>query len=126
MDNRGDVYERYYMPDFVDKDCQGIYLGTPRRDGLIRRVGRLARHGRCPSCLTDEQKLEIKNDPDIVKATALRSTYGQEIKLKGYTTIKAAQRTRLFEQHKKAQANINNLKRQLSDALLDKLSKNFI
>ncbi|OBT81691.1 hypothetical protein VE02_10212, partial [Pseudogymnoascus sp. 03VT05] len=69
--NSGDVYERYYMPDFVDKDCQGIYLGTPRRDDLIRRVGRLARHGRCPSSLTDEQKLEIKNHPDIVKAAAL-------------------------------------------------------
>ncbi|OBT38582.1 hypothetical protein VE00_11143, partial [Pseudogymnoascus sp. WSF 3629] len=125
MGNSGDVYERYYMPDFVDKDCQGIYLGTPRRDNLIRRVGRLARHGRCPSCLTDEQKLEIKNHPDIVKAASLRDTYGQEIKLKGYTTIKAAQGTKLFEQHKEAQANINNLRRQLSDALLEKTIKDF-
>ncbi|KFY79510.1 hypothetical protein V499_01506 [Pseudogymnoascus sp. VKM F-103] len=125
MGNSGDVYERYYMPDFVDKDCQGIYLGTPRRDDLIRRVGRLARHGRCPSSLTDEQKLEIKNHPDIVKAATLRNTYGQEIKLKGYTTIKAAQGTKLFEQHKEAQANINNLRRQLSDALLEKTIKEF-
>ncbi|ELR06978.1 hypothetical protein GMDG_08212 [Pseudogymnoascus destructans 20631-21] len=29
MGNSGDVYERYYMPDFINKDCQGIYLGTP-------------------------------------------------------------------------------------------------
>jgi hypothetical protein len=30
MGNRGDVYERYYMPNFVDKDCLAIYLGTTR------------------------------------------------------------------------------------------------
>jgi hypothetical protein len=125
MGNTGDVYERYYMPDFVDKDCQGIYLGTPRRDNLIRRAGRLARHGRCPSCLTDEQKLDIKNHPDIVKAAALRNAYGQEIKLKGYPTIKAAQGTTLFERHKEEQANINNLRRRLSDELLEKTIKEF-
>lgn len=125
MGNRGDVYERYYMPDFVDKDCQGIYLGTPRRDDLIRRAGQLARHGGCPSSLTDEQKFDIKNHPDILREAALRDKYGKEIKLKGYTTIKAAQGTWLFERHKKTQANINNLRRQLSDALLDKTIKEF-
>lgn len=125
MGNRGDVYERYYMPDFVDKDCQAIYLGTPRRDDLIRRVGQLARHEACPSSLTEEQKFEIKNHPEILKATALRDKYGMEIKLRGYTTIKAAQGTRLFNQHKEAQAEINSLKRRLSDALLEKTIKEF-
>jgi hypothetical protein len=28
MGNRGDVYERYYMPNFIDRDTLAIYLGT--------------------------------------------------------------------------------------------------
>lgn len=28
MGNRGDVYEQYYMPSFVDRNCQAIYLGS--------------------------------------------------------------------------------------------------
>ncbi|KFY80299.1 hypothetical protein V498_08818, partial [Pseudogymnoascus sp. VKM F-4517 (FW-2822)] len=47
------------------------------------------------------------------------------IKLKGYTTIEAAEGAMLFKKHKEAQANINNLRRQLSNALLDKTIKEF-
>ena len=25
MGHRGDVYKRYYMPSFIDRDCQAIY-----------------------------------------------------------------------------------------------------
>jgi hypothetical protein len=53
MGNRGDVYERYYMPNFVDKDCLAIFLGTTRRDDLVRAVGRLERHSGAPDDLTD-------------------------------------------------------------------------
>ncbi|KFZ13522.1 hypothetical protein V501_03678 [Pseudogymnoascus sp. VKM F-4519 (FW-2642)] len=105
MGNQGDVYERYYMPAFIDRDCQAIYLGSTRRDDLIRAVGRLARHARAPPALTDVQN--------------------QEIKLHGYRTIKAAKGTELFELHKETQADINNLKRKLSDALLNKTIKEF-
>jgi hypothetical protein len=37
------VYRRYYMPDFIDQDCQAIYLGTVPQGDLVRRVGRLPR-----------------------------------------------------------------------------------
>lgn len=53
MGNRGDVYERHYMPAFIDADCQAIYLGATRRDDLIRAVGRLERHDQAPTELTD-------------------------------------------------------------------------
>ena len=67
MGNRGDVYERHYMPAFIDADCQAIYLGTTRRDDLICAVGRLERHDQAPTKLTDDQKQGIWNHPDIVK-----------------------------------------------------------
>ncbi|KFY94604.1 hypothetical protein V500_03136 [Pseudogymnoascus sp. VKM F-4518 (FW-2643)] len=115
--------ELYSLQRGLGKELNDALTPKERRH-IIGNSGDVYKR-RCPLCLTDEQKLEIKNHPDIIKAAALRNTYGQEIKLKGYTTIKAAQGTRLFEQHKEAQANINNLRRQLSDALLDKTIKEF-
>ncbi|PVH72149.1 hypothetical protein DL98DRAFT_520635, partial [Cadophora sp. DSE1049] len=36
MGNSRDVYKRYYMPSFINTDCQAIYLRTTRREDLIR------------------------------------------------------------------------------------------
>jgi hypothetical protein len=125
MGNRGDVYERYYMPAFIDRDCQAIYLGSTRRDDLIRAVGRLARHERAPKHLTDVQKFEISRHPDLLNLIKERARYVQEIKDHGYRTIKAAKGTKLYKKHKDKQAEINTLKRQLSEALLEKTIKEF-
>jgi hypothetical protein len=72
MGNRGDVYERYYMPNFVDKDVLAIFLGAPRRDDLIRAVGRLERHEMAPDRLNKAQQKEITNDPDLVSLIKCR------------------------------------------------------
>jgi hypothetical protein len=74
MGNRGDVYERYYMPNFVNKDCLAIYLGTTRRDDLVQAVGRLERHSRAPDDLNDVQKAEIRNHLDAWIGTLRRSS----------------------------------------------------
>jgi hypothetical protein len=41
------------MPSFIDTDCQAIYLGTTRRDDLIRAISRLERYDQAPTKLTD-------------------------------------------------------------------------
>ncbi|CZT53322.1 uncharacterized protein RSE6_14815 [Rhynchosporium secalis] len=51
--NSSDIYERYYMLSFINADCQAIYLGTTRREDLIRAVGRLQRHDDAPDKLTN-------------------------------------------------------------------------
>jgi hypothetical protein len=71
------------------------------------------------------QKFEITRDRGVLELIQKRVRYGQEIKAHGYPTIKAATGTRWFERHKEAQADINNLKRKLSDALLNKTIKEF-
>jgi hypothetical protein len=125
MGNRGDVYERYYMPAFVDRDCQAIYLGSTRQDDLIRAVGRLARHERAPTALTDVQKFEISRHPDLLKLIEKRAWYVREIKDHGYSAIKAAKNTWWYNQHKETQAAINTLKRQLSKDWLEKTIAEF-
>jgi hypothetical protein len=70
MGNRGDVYERYYMLNFVDKDVLAIFLGTPRRDDFIRAVGRLERHEMAPDGLNQAQQDEIMIDPSSISPRA--------------------------------------------------------
>jgi hypothetical protein len=125
MGNRGDVYERHYMPAFIDRDCQAIYLGTTRRDDLIRAVGRLERHEQAPTALTDVQKFDIQNHPDVVKLVELREKYVRKIKRRGYPTIKAAEGTLWYERHGETQRELNSLKEKLSSELLEKTIDEF-
>jgi hypothetical protein len=124
MGNTGDVYERHYMPSFIDADCQGIYLGTPRREDVVRAVGRLERYEGAPDKLTEDQKNEIKNDHKIVKWICDRGRYAREIK-QDYSTIKAAKGTLLYMRHNKAQRKINNRKSKLRNRLLEKAIDEF-
>jgi hypothetical protein len=120
------TYTRYYMPGFIDRDCQAIYLGSPSRDDLVRAVGRLARDILAPTALTDAQKLEISNDPRVLKLCRRRQHYADKIKEDpSFPTIKAAEGTKWYQRHKATQADINNLKRQLSDARLNQAIQEF-
>lgn len=125
MGHRGDVYERYYMSSFIDRDCQAIYLGSTRRDDLVRAVGRLIRHERAPKALTDVQKFKISQHPKLLKLIDERAQCVQDLKDHGFPTIKSTKGTRWFEKHKSLQADINNLKRQLSDEQLEKTIAEF-
>ncbi|EDN93036.1 predicted protein [Sclerotinia sclerotiorum 1980 UF-70] len=125
MGHRGDVYERYYMQAFIDTDCQAIYLGSTRREDLIRAVGRLSRHERAPSDLTDAQKFEISQDPEILQLIQKRKESVLNIKSRSYPTIRAAAETRWYRKHQEIQTEINNLKNQKSKQLLAKTIKEF-
>ena len=124
MGNRGDVYERHYMPNFIDKDVLTIFLGTPRRDDLIRTVSRLERHEMAPDRLDKVQQEEIRNDLDVISLTRCWEEIVAQIK-RAYPTIKAAKGTELFKEHSKKNCEINNLKAQLSRVKLDKVIDEF-
>ncbi|KAK0701564.1 hypothetical protein B0T26DRAFT_681697 [Lasiosphaeria miniovina] len=61
------VYVQYYMSTFNDVDCQKICFGSAPQHDLIHLAGRLVRHGDAPTALTDQQKFEVNQDPDLVK-----------------------------------------------------------
>jgi hypothetical protein len=102
MGNRGDVYERYYIPSFIDADYQAIYLGTTRRDDLVRVVSRLERYDQAPTELTDIQKSEIKKDRDVIRLIRVRERYVAKIKKEGYSTIKESKNTLWYKRHNEA------------------------
>ena len=125
MGNRGDVYERYYMPNFIARDTLAIYLGTTPRDDLIKAVGHLERHEDAPVRLTDAQKREIWNNPEVVSLLRYRESYAAKIKQQGYATIKAAEGTKYFTRHAEVQREINSLKTKLGRKLLDETIDKF-
>ena len=60
------VYVQYYMSTFNDVDCQTICFGSAPQHDLIHLAGRLLRHGDAPTALTNQQKFEVNQDPDLV------------------------------------------------------------
>jgi hypothetical protein len=125
MGNRGDVYEQYYTPNFVDKDIHAIFLGTPRRDDLIRAVGRLERHEMAPDVLNKAQQKEVMDDLVLVGLTKCRDELKAQAKSVGYPTMKAAKGTELFEEHGKTNREINKLKTKLTRVKLDQVTDEF-
>ncbi|KAJ9650093.1 hypothetical protein H2201_009318, partial [Coniosporium apollinis] len=89
MGHHGSTYEQFYMPDLIERDFQSIYFGTPSQDALIQSAARmgLSRDKRAPRELTDEQKLEVNNDPELVKLRKKRERCKKKIRDRGYYSI---------------------------------------
>jgi hypothetical protein len=116
MGHHGNTYEEFYMPDLIERDFQSIYFGTPSQDDLIRSVARmgLSRDMRAPTDLTDEQKDEVYNHPDLVKLRKKRERYKKKIYNRGYYPLSAAEGTHLYDRYKeydrKANSKANTLR----------------
>jgi hypothetical protein len=111
------VYRRHYIPDFIDRDCQAIYLGTVTQDDLVRRVGRIPYNLNAPTALTDAEKSEIRNSPELVQLYQKRSRVYEKIK-RDFSTIKAAHGTPQYRKQQKLQARINSLRQNLCNEWL--------
>jgi hypothetical protein len=125
MGNRGNVYERYYMPNFVDKDVHAIFIGIPRRNDLIRAVGRLERHKMALDRLNEAQQKEVTNDPKLVPLTKRRDELKALVKSEGYPTMKAAHGTDMFVEYGEKNREINNLKTKLTRVKLEQVIDKF-
>ncbi len=135
------TYDRYYMPDFVDRDVVAINLGGPSRDDLVQVVGRLARDELAPIALTNAQKFQVANDPQVLEACEKRKFCKEKIKRLGFPTAIAASPDRIndmgfpedivakealwYERYTDQQRWINNLKRGLEDKLLEQTIDEF-
>ena len=80
----------------------------------------MERHEQAPTVLTDVQKFEIQNHPDIVKLVKLRKMYVRKIKKHDYPTIKTAKGTWWYRRYGETQRKLNSLRQKLSSELLEK------
>ena len=109
----------------IDRDTLAIYLGTTRHDDLLRAVSQLERHEEAPDKLTDAQKPQIWDVPEMVRLLKEHGKYAAKVKKYGYRTIKAAKGTKHFTRHIEAQSEINSLETKLGRKLLDKTIDEF-
>jgi hypothetical protein len=123
----GGTYERYYMPDLVERDFQSIYFGTPSQDLLIESVARmgLSRDRRAPTELTEDQKLEVKTHPGLIKLREERDRRKNKIYCGKYDSIGAAKGTDLFDRYKAVERKINNMSIKLRRERLDQALRDF-
>ncbi|KAJ9641087.1 hypothetical protein H2199_005755 [Coniosporium tulheliwenetii] len=126
MGHHGSTYEQFYMPDLIERDFQSIYFGTQSQDALIRSAARmgLSRDKRAPRELTDEQKLEVNSDPELVRLRKKRERCKEKIRDRGYYSIEAAKGTHLHTRYEEIKRKINNMtntlrRKRLDQAILD-------
>jgi hypothetical protein len=114
----GSTYERYYQPDLIERDFQSIYFGTPSQDLLIESVARmgLSRDKRAPTDLTNDQKYEVKNHPELVKLREKRDRYKSKKKSKG---------TGFFKTYNSINCKINSLSKKLRRERLNQAVRDF-
>jgi hypothetical protein len=118
------VYRRYYIPDFIDCDCQAIYLGTVLQDDLIQRVGQILYNLKVPTALTDTQKSEIRNSPKLLRLYKKHQRVCKKIK-EDFSSIKTAEGILQYRKQQKLQARINKLKQNLNNNRLEQAIDNF-
>ena len=92
MGHHGSTYEQYYLPDLIERDFQSIYFGTAPQEELIQAVARmgLTRDKRAPIELSAEQKLEVRNDPGLVRLRARRDGRRERLMRRGYYPLSKA------------------------------------
>ncbi|KAI9763522.1 MAG: hypothetical protein M1839_006442 [Geoglossum umbratile] len=123
----GSTYERYYMPDLVERDFQSIYFGTPSQDLLIQSVARmgLSRDRRAPTELSEHQKLEVKSNPELVKLCEKRERCKNRIYRRGYSSIEETKGTELYDRYKGIEREVNGISNKLRRKRLDQAVQDF-
>ncbi|KAL9083196.1 MAG: hypothetical protein Q9159_005918 [Coniocarpon cinnabarinum] len=88
---RSEIFLRHYIQQQVRADVQSAYLGMPARQALFKAVGRMSldRDPRVPQSLTDEQKAEVRRDPELVALTRKRSSLRGEL-IRAHSFLKNA------------------------------------
>ena len=127
MGHCGPTYERFYLPDFIARDFQSIYFGTPDQEQLIQRVTQIGitRDEGAPIELTDEQKLEVKNDPKLVRLREELDSCRKMIERQGFCSINAARGTKLYDQYDRTRRQIDSLRQTLRNKRLAKAIKDY-
>ncbi|KAL1591522.1 hypothetical protein SLS60_011914 [Paraconiothyrium brasiliense] len=114
MDHSGDTYNRYYVPTYIAEDFQAIYFGTPPQKDLVQSVSRIGflRDPRAPKALTEEQKRDICNDPELISLAEIRKACLLKIYERGYKSVKSA-KGEVCVEYKAAVKHFNSAKQKL-------------
>ena len=109
--SRADIFERYYISRKVNVDIQSAYLGTAPRSDLLMAIGWMSfsSNPRVPKSLSEEQKRQANNAPEVLRLQSLR--HEKKIKIKSlYKTVKEAKGTPLYNEYQVLNWEVNTEK----------------
>lgn len=107
------TFVRYYMTDMVGADTQSIAFGSDLRTDFTKLMGRLVRHGKAPKELTEEQKKEIFNHPQLVKFRRIRSEEFAKLRSQGYRSYAAAKKAGVGKRYDRYRKRVDSLRKTL-------------
>ncbi|KAK4934783.1 hypothetical protein LTR10_024040 [Elasticomyces elasticus] len=127
MGHHGNTYEQFYLPDLIERDFQSIYFGTAPQEELIQAVARmgLTRDKRAPIELTAEQKLEVRNDPQLVSLRARRDGRRERLIRRGYYPLSSAAGQPDYTKYQELNREINNMTTSLKTRRLREAIREF-
>ena len=121
MGHHGDTYRQFYLPDLIERDFSSIYFGSSPQDGLVAAVARmgLTWDKRAPTELTSQQKLEVRNEPELIRLRERRDRYKRRLTVLGFRPLGKAGGHPDYVRYQVIGRNINSMTTTLRKKRLD-------
>ncbi|KAI9868969.1 MAG: hypothetical protein M1813_002792 [Trichoglossum hirsutum] len=109
----------------INSNCKVAKLRFKKEKYNLPILHSLSQDKRAPTELTEDQKLEVRNHPELVKLREERDQYRVKIYRNQYDNIEAAEGTKLFSRYKTTECKINNMSIKLRRERLDRALQDF-
>ena len=105
--SRAEIYDRYYVSQYVKKDIQAAYLGTPSKNALIGLVSHMSitRDPRAPTHLNKQQVALCYNSEEVKVLEEEHNNTKRQIIVE-YGSVKDAAGSDIYARHQKLIAQI--------------------
>lgn len=116
---------KYYLNEIVYFDMAAAFLQRLSNEAVQNeaRLVTLMADMTAPTDLNDQQKAQMQNNPRIRQKADKCQRLKDEIKKRGYCTVKAAKGTALYERKKRANSDLNRERTHLRRKLKRKARK---
>ncbi|KAH7304408.1 hypothetical protein B0I35DRAFT_328326, partial [Stachybotrys elegans] len=108
----------YYMTDLIGNDTQAIIFGGDPQTDFVNMMGRLERHGLAPTELTEEQKQEVRDSPELLECRQKISEALVLLKKQGYRSYVAAKKAGKGQDYEKHKKRLDSLRKKLESQRL--------
>ena len=116
----------YYISSNVVVDVQATFLGTASRADLIKEIGKLClrRDPNLPKRLSDHQRTQAHQHPDVIRAQKEKDLLAQNLK-DDFGTIKNGSKSSDGIQHTRVQSKLRALKLRVEREAFTKILRDF-
>ena len=124
---RSETFLKHYMSSSVIVDVQATFLGQDSKSDLIKEMGKLTlrRDPNLPKKLTNEQKAQAYNVPELIAACQQFALLRRDIQSQFGAMNKAPEGNLFIGEHNKLRQRINTMKLCFKREALEKLLRDY-